>query len=158
MANLKFFDDHNKLAFLEKGRKSEGFNEIVDFLKESHISYALLVNPTIYVEHMRQFWTNAQVHDQNDEKTIVSRICDREITISESKIRTHLHLNDARGITSIEPAELYSELLRMGYEGPTSGFTFYKSQFSPQWRFFVHTLIQAFSRKTPELSTSQKPF
>ncbi|KAI3735472.1 hypothetical protein L6452_14971 [Arctium lappa] len=36
----------------------------------------------------------------------------------------------------------------MGYEGPTEVYMFFKSKFSPQWRFFVHTLQHCISRKT----------
>ncbi|KAI3735473.1 hypothetical protein L6452_14972 [Arctium lappa] len=52
-AGLVFIDDHNELEMLQKPKQSEGFHQIVDFLKSSHIAYALTVNPTIYVEHMR---------------------------------------------------------------------------------------------------------
>ncbi|KAI3685636.1 hypothetical protein L6452_34889 [Arctium lappa] len=36
----------------------------------------------------------------------------------------------------------------MGYEGPTEVYKFFKSKFSPRWRFFVHTLQHCISRKT----------
>ncbi|KAI3771832.1 hypothetical protein L6452_03001 [Arctium lappa] len=36
----------------------------------------------------------------------------------------------------------------MGYEGPTEVYKLFKSKFSPQWRFFVHTLQHCISRKT----------
>ncbi|GJZ58642.1 ribonuclease H-like domain-containing protein [Tanacetum coccineum] len=38
MANLKYCDKHNMVAFLKKPTKSEGFTEIVDFLKGSSLS------------------------------------------------------------------------------------------------------------------------
>ncbi|KAI3718266.1 hypothetical protein L6452_19130 [Arctium lappa] len=36
----------------------------------------------------------------------------------------------------------------MGYEGQMGIFKFFKAQFSPQWRFFVHTLMHCISKKT----------
>ncbi|KAI3702329.1 hypothetical protein L6452_28064 [Arctium lappa] len=133
---------------LRKPKQVEGFHEIVDFLKSSHIAYALTVNPTIYVEHLRQFWTNASIQTVNGNQVIQSRVCDKPITITEACIRTHLRLDDASRITTLSKEDLFQETGRMGYEGPTEVYKFFKSKFSPQWRFFVHTLQHCLSRKT----------
>ncbi|GJV16468.1 putative ribonuclease H-like domain-containing protein [Tanacetum coccineum] len=42
--------------FLKKPEESAGFAEIVDFLKGSHIRYALIHNPTIHDTLVKQFW------------------------------------------------------------------------------------------------------
>ncbi|KAI3746114.1 hypothetical protein L6452_08536 [Arctium lappa] len=70
MAGLVFVDDHNELAMLQKPKQAEGFHQIVDFLKSSHIAYALTVNPTIYVEHLRQFWANASIHTDDGNQVL----------------------------------------------------------------------------------------
>ncbi|GJW48580.1 hypothetical protein Tco_0080226 [Tanacetum coccineum] len=49
MANLKFADTHNMVAFLSKPAESDGFEQIVDFLNAQPLRYALTVNPTIYI-------------------------------------------------------------------------------------------------------------
>nr|GEU66935.1 putative ribonuclease H-like domain-containing protein [Tanacetum cinerariifolium] len=45
-----------------------GFDQIVDFLNAHVIEYALVVNPTIYVSCIKQFWATAMVTDikEND--------------------------------------------------------------------------------------------
>ncbi|GJU65906.1 hypothetical protein Tco_1247741 [Tanacetum coccineum] len=43
MSTLKFVKTHNLVAFLEKPKESNGFEEIVDFLNASSIRYALTV-------------------------------------------------------------------------------------------------------------------
>ncbi|GJZ90021.1 hypothetical protein Tco_0661948 [Tanacetum coccineum] len=48
MTTLQFADTHNLVAFFAKPAKSEGFEQVVDFLNASSIRYALTVNPTIY--------------------------------------------------------------------------------------------------------------
>ncbi|KAI3714955.1 hypothetical protein L6452_21918 [Arctium lappa] len=148
MAGLDFIDDHNELAMLQKAQQAEGFHEIVDFLSQSHIAYALTVNATIYVEHMRQFWANASIQNVDGIQVIHSRVCDKPIIITEACIRTHLRLDDASGITTLSKDDLFQEIGRMGYEGPTEVYKFFKRKFSPQWRFFVHTLQHCLSRKT----------
>ncbi|GKA65786.1 putative ribonuclease H-like domain-containing protein, partial [Tanacetum coccineum] len=55
-----FAEMHNVVAFLEKPEESDGFAEIIDFLKASFVSYALTVNPVIYTSCIEQFWATAK--------------------------------------------------------------------------------------------------
>nr|GEZ54124.1 hypothetical protein [Tanacetum cinerariifolium] len=61
MAPLTFADTHNMIAFLSKSDASAGFDQIVDFLNAQFIHYALMVNPTIYVSCIKQFWATASI-------------------------------------------------------------------------------------------------
>ncbi|KAI3771043.1 hypothetical protein L6452_02195 [Arctium lappa] len=148
MASMAFIDEHNEIAMLQKPKQAAGFHQIVDFLKSSHIAHALTVSPTIYIEHQRQFWANATIVAENGVQMIKTRICEKPLTVTEDVIRISLRLDDASGITSISNDELFSSLTRMGYGGPLGVFKFSKAKFSPQWRFFVHTLMHCISKKT----------
>nr|GEU93448.1 putative ribonuclease H-like domain-containing protein [Tanacetum cinerariifolium] len=64
---LTFADTHNMVAFLSKSNASDGFDQIVDFLNAHTIQYALMVNPTIYVSCIEQFWATAIVKKVNDD-------------------------------------------------------------------------------------------
>nr|GEW02217.1 hypothetical protein [Tanacetum cinerariifolium] len=66
MAPLTFTDTHNMIVFLTKSDASEGFDQIVDFLKTHMIQYALMVNPTIYVSCIKKFWTSVSIKKSND--------------------------------------------------------------------------------------------
>ncbi|GJV26848.1 hypothetical protein Tco_1383296 [Tanacetum coccineum] len=59
MANLEFCNKHSMVAYLKKPTRSDGFQEIVDFLNGSHVRYALTKNPTIYVSLIEKFWQTA---------------------------------------------------------------------------------------------------
>ncbi|GJZ40898.1 hypothetical protein Tco_0587784 [Tanacetum coccineum] len=59
MASMKYCDKHNQVGFLKKPEESTGFAEIVDFLKGSHIRYALTHNLTIHDSLVKQFWQTA---------------------------------------------------------------------------------------------------
>ncbi|KAI3685740.1 hypothetical protein L6452_34998 [Arctium lappa] len=148
MASMAFIDEHNEIAMLQKPKQAAGFHQIVDFLKSSHIAHALIVSPTIYIEHQRQFWANATIVAENGVQMIKTRICDKPLTVTEDVIRISLRLDDASCITSIPNDELFSNLTRMGYGGPLGVFKFSKAKFSPQWGFFVHTLMHCISKKT----------
>ncbi|GKA08275.1 putative ribonuclease H-like domain-containing protein, partial [Tanacetum coccineum] len=53
------------------------------------------------------------------------------------------------------------ELARMGYEKPSQKLTFYKAFFSPQWKYFIHTITQCLSAKSTawnEFSSSMGVF
>ncbi|GJR03721.1 hypothetical protein Tco_0526705 [Tanacetum coccineum] len=55
-------------------------------------------------------------------------------TITEASIRDKLQLADASGITMLPNDEIFEGMGQMGY--PTDGtFTFWKSFFTPQWRY-----------------------
>ncbi|GKB75060.1 hypothetical protein Tco_0936472 [Tanacetum coccineum] len=63
MSTPKFAETHNFVAFLEKPKESNGFEEIIDFINASSVQYALTVNPTIYTTCIEQFWTSAKLDD-----------------------------------------------------------------------------------------------
>ncbi|GKE72341.1 hypothetical protein Tco_1534382, partial [Tanacetum coccineum] len=95
MANLEFCDTHNMVAYLKKTEGSEEFHKIVEFLNSSHIRYALIENPTIYVSLIQQFWNTATVRTlDNGEMEITATIDGKVKIVSEASIRRHLKLED----------------------------------------------------------------
>ncbi|GKD22382.1 hypothetical protein Tco_1224085 [Tanacetum coccineum] len=85
MANLEFCDKHNMVAYLKKPTGSVGFQEIVDFLNESHIKFALTKNPTIYVSLIEKFWQTATVKIvDNGEQEITATVDGKEFTITKA--------------------------------------------------------------------------
>nr|GEZ86144.1 xylulose kinase-1 [Tanacetum cinerariifolium] len=85
------------VAILEKTEHNTDFHQIMDFLEASHIRYALTVRPTVYVSHIRQFWSIARVETTNGETQILAMFNGRQRTVSESSIKRHLKLNDEGG-------------------------------------------------------------
>ncbi|GJU79266.1 putative reverse transcriptase domain-containing protein [Tanacetum coccineum] len=63
---VEFADSHNMVSFLAKPSKSEGFEQIVDFLNVNPIKYALTINPTIYTSCIEQFWATAKAKTINE--------------------------------------------------------------------------------------------
>ncbi|KAI3758364.1 hypothetical protein L6452_05924 [Arctium lappa] len=114
MVELMFVDEHNELAMLLKPKQAEGFHQIVDFLRSSHIAHTLIVNPIICVEHQRQVWANAAIYTEDGNQVIKTRVCDKPLTITEGAIRIHLRLDDVSEqiLTTVEilcsyPSALY---------------------------------------------------
>ncbi|GJW03601.1 reverse transcriptase domain-containing protein [Tanacetum coccineum] len=65
-------------------------------------------------------------------------------TITEASIRNKLQLADASGITMLPNNEIFEGMGNMGY--PTDGsFTFWKSFFTPQWRFLQNKVFDVSS-------------
>nr|GEX22005.1 hypothetical protein [Tanacetum cinerariifolium]GEX38209.1 hypothetical protein [Tanacetum cinerariifolium] len=111
---------------------SDGFNQIMDFLNAHTIKYALVVNPTIYVSCIKQFWATATVKKLNDDVQLRALIDGKKVVVSEAIIRQDLHLDDASGVKCLPNVEIFEELARMGYEKPPIKLTFYKAFFSTQ--------------------------
>ncbi|GJS51108.1 hypothetical protein Tco_0624470 [Tanacetum coccineum] len=148
MSNLKFAETHNLVAFLEKPEESDGFEGIIDFLNASSIRYALTVNPTIYTSCIKQFWATAKAKTVNGEVQIQALLDGKKVIITETSMGRALQLKDAEGTECLPNATIFAELKRMGFENLTQKLTFYKAFFSPQWKFFIHIILQCLSANT----------
>nr|GEY34469.1 putative ribonuclease H-like domain-containing protein [Tanacetum cinerariifolium] len=74
MARLQFCDYHNMVAILEKSEHNVDFHPIVDFVEASRLRYALTFKPTVYVSHIRQFWSTARIETTEEETKILATI------------------------------------------------------------------------------------
>ncbi|GKC09604.1 hypothetical protein Tco_1001214, partial [Tanacetum coccineum] len=54
---------------------------------------------------------------------------------------------DNGGVTTLPNSEIFEQLALMGYETDSDKLTFQKGNFSPQWRFFIHTILHCLSPK-----------
>ncbi|GJR64350.1 reverse transcriptase domain-containing protein [Tanacetum coccineum] len=123
-------------TFLEKSTGSEGFHQVIDFLSQSHINYALTKKPEIYISFIKQFWRTAEASTDTDGEVTITAIIDGQSkTITEASLRIHLKLEDHDGITSIPISEIFEQLALMGYQTDSDKLTFQKGIFSPQWRW-----------------------
>ncbi|GJV63453.1 hypothetical protein Tco_1474281 [Tanacetum coccineum] len=77
------------VAFLQKSTGSEEFHQIVDFLADSHIRYALTANPTIYASLIEQFWQTATVETVNNGEQQLSVTLWATIAIIEALLGYH---------------------------------------------------------------------
>ncbi|GJW71729.1 hypothetical protein Tco_0128646, partial [Tanacetum coccineum] len=135
------------VACLEKSTRSEGFHHVIDFQNRSRICYALTKKTDVYTSFIKQFWRSAEVTtDDNEEVKITATIDGHSMTITEASLRRHLKLDD-HGITSIPNSEIFEQLALMGYHTDSDKLTFQKGAFSPQWRFFIHTILHCLSPK-----------
>ncbi|GJT02159.1 putative ribonuclease H-like domain-containing protein [Tanacetum coccineum] len=91
MANLKYSDKHNMVAFLKKPNESVGFTEVVDFIKGT--SLRTLANETLQ---------------------LVAFIDSKEYIITEASVRSKLQLADTTGIHNLSDAEIYAGLATLG--------------------------------------------
>nr|GEV33815.1 xylulose kinase-1 [Tanacetum cinerariifolium] len=142
MAALIYKDDHNKVAYLEKGKGWEAYVQVLDFLNRSHIRYALTHRPPMVFDSLvKQFWATATVRTlEVGHSDIIATIDGNEVMVNESLIRTQLHLDDVHGLYDFTLNDVLDGMWAIGY--PTDGsLTFYKARMSPQWRFLIHTLI-----------------
>ncbi|GKE94206.1 hypothetical protein Tco_1579061 [Tanacetum coccineum] len=148
MSSPTFAATHNLVAFLDKPTESNGFEQIIDFLNANPIKYALMVNPTVYSSCIKQFWATAKVKTVNGQDQLQALVDTKKVIITEESIRSNLHFVDEEGTDCLPNDTIFEELARMGYEKPYQRLTFYKSFFSPQWKFLIHAILQCLSAKT----------
>nr|GEV44876.1 hypothetical protein [Tanacetum cinerariifolium] len=121
MANLTFVDTHNMVVYLSKSDASVGFYQIVDFLNAQVIHYALMVNPTIYVSCIKQFWATASIKKVKDVAKIQALIDRKKVVITVNILHQDLRLDDADGVECLPTEEIFTELaLQRGLPGMNS--------------------------------------
>nr|GEZ52611.1 copia protein [Tanacetum cinerariifolium]GEZ53609.1 copia protein [Tanacetum cinerariifolium] len=82
------------------------------------LAYALMVNPTIYVSCIKQFWAMALIKKANDMVKLRALIDGKRVVVIEDVIRQALHLDGVDGVECLPNEEIFTELARMGYEKP----------------------------------------
>nr|GFB17118.1 hypothetical protein [Tanacetum cinerariifolium] len=103
------------LRLIPLGEFNTDFHLMVDFIAASPLRYALTVKPTIFVSHIRQFWSTARIETMDEGTYILATVDGIQRTVSESSLRRNLKLRDEDGIISIPDTELFENLTLMGY-------------------------------------------
>nr|GFC26305.1 hypothetical protein [Tanacetum cinerariifolium] len=62
------------VAILEKSEHNVDFHPIVDFVEASPLGYALTFKPTVYVSHIRQFWSTARIETTEEGTKILATV------------------------------------------------------------------------------------
>nr|GEW92971.1 hypothetical protein [Tanacetum cinerariifolium] len=101
-----------------KPAKSEGFEQIIDFINRISIRYALTASPTIFTSCIKQFWSTAKVKTVNDEVRVQALIDVNRVTIKESSIRRTLKLDDENGISCLANDDIFTGLANIVLKPP----------------------------------------
>nr|GEZ99980.1 hypothetical protein [Tanacetum cinerariifolium] len=94
-----------------------------------------MVNPTIYVLCIKQFWATTSIKRANNVVKLQALIDRKKVVVTEDVIQKDLRSDDADGVECLPNEEIFTELARIGYEKPSPKLTFYKAFFSAQWMF-----------------------
>nr|GFA91974.1 hypothetical protein [Tanacetum cinerariifolium] len=103
------------VVILEMGEFNTDFHPMVDFIAASPLTYALTVKPTIFVSHIRQFWSTARIEITDEGTHILATVDGIQRTMSEASLRRNIKLRDEDGIVFIPDTELFENLTLMGY-------------------------------------------
>nr|GEZ71284.1 hypothetical protein [Tanacetum cinerariifolium] len=142
-----FAKSHNMVVILEKSDAVGGFEQIIDFLSRSYIYHDLTMNPHVYISCIKQFWNTAVVKRSGDVTRLQALVDKKRIVITEEVVCEIQQLNDAEGVICMPNDDIFAGLAQMGYEKSSTKLTFYKTFFSTQWKFFIHTILLFLSAK-----------
>ncbi|GKE36949.1 hypothetical protein Tco_1460354, partial [Tanacetum coccineum] len=98
--------------------------------------------------HLSQEQTAALCTTEEGVMAITATI-DRKVKllVTEASIRRHIKLEDSEGLNTLPTVEIFEQLALMGYVTTFDSLTFQKGHFSPQWKFFNHTILHCLSPK-----------
>ncbi|GJT04483.1 hypothetical protein Tco_0838945 [Tanacetum coccineum] len=168
MANLKFADTLNMVAFLSKPEESDGFEQIVDFLNAHPIKYALTVNPTIYTSCIQQFWSTVKAKTINEEVQLHALVDGKKIIVTESTIKRDLQLEDAEVQRLLDGMSLVAlwHLVSKGFSGRVTSLfptmvvpnqsELCEGSAMPTNPYYTHTIIKS-STQPQKTQKSRKP-
>ncbi|GKB60842.1 hypothetical protein Tco_0917028 [Tanacetum coccineum] len=123
-------------------------HSIFGFIQRTISRSRLIHNPSIYDSLVKQFWQTATARTLADGTQQINATIDSiEYTITEESVRRQLQLADASGINMLQNEEIFEGLQNIGYLTDRT-FTFWKSQFTPQWRFLIHHILHCISSKS----------
>ncbi|GKC45823.1 hypothetical protein Tco_1063545 [Tanacetum coccineum] len=91
--------------------------------------------------------TAATGTSDNGEVELTATIDGQQKTLTEASLRRHLKLEENGGVPSLPNSEIFKQLALMGYATDSDKLTFQKGNFSPQWRFLIHTILYCISPK-----------
>ncbi|GKE32098.1 hypothetical protein Tco_1451420, partial [Tanacetum coccineum] len=129
MAALKYRDEHNKVGYIKKPKGSDDYHQVLDFLRASHLRYALTHEPIIFDSLVKQFWSTTSLRvPELGSPAILATIDRTPYTITKESVRSHLQLDDDGGVEDLPIADIYLGMDNLGY--PTEGkLTFHKNKF-----------------------------
>ncbi|KAI3829363.1 hypothetical protein L1987_03484 [Smallanthus sonchifolius] len=154
----KFSTYHNLVAYLVKGKRSEGFNDMIDFQCRSKIHVALTVNPTVYISHMEDSWNSASYSTEQGIPQVKSKVDGKDITVTEATLRKHIKLLDEGSANSYPLANYMRTFVSIGYTGNQQEYIIEKALLGPPWKYLCHTLLQCISQNsTVSVDTDPTP-
>nr|GFA21319.1 ribonuclease H-like domain-containing protein [Tanacetum cinerariifolium] len=122
---------------------------MVAFIEASPLRYALTFKPTVYVSHIRQFWSTTRIETTEEGIKILATVDGILRTVTESSLRRNIKLQDEVGISFLPDTEFFENLTLVGYNiSPNQKFTFQKGLFSHQWKYLIYTIMQCLSPKS----------
>nr|GFA53931.1 integrase, catalytic region, zinc finger, CCHC-type, peptidase aspartic, catalytic [Tanacetum cinerariifolium] len=102
MAALQYKAEHNKVGYLLKPTGSDDYHNIIDFLRSSHIRYALTANLIIFDSLVKQFWSTATLRAPELGPPAIMATIDRiPYIITEDLVRSSLQLANDGGLVEI---------------------------------------------------------
>nr|GEY60352.1 putative ribonuclease H-like domain-containing protein [Tanacetum cinerariifolium] len=118
--DVRLCQGNSQHLYFVKSEHNVNFHPMVDFIEASPLRYALTVKPTVYISHIRQFWSTARIETTEEGTKILATV-----------------------------DELFEIITLMGYNiSPNQKFTFQKGQFSHKWKYLIHTIMQCISPKS----------
>nr|GEU90890.1 ribonuclease H-like domain-containing protein [Tanacetum cinerariifolium] len=103
--------NESTLLGVNKPRCDEDSIELMELMV---FMYALVVNPTIYVSCIKQFWATTTIKKLNDAVELRALIDGKKVVVTKDVIKRYLRSDDADGVECLPNEEIFTELACMG--------------------------------------------
>lgn len=118
---------------------------MIHFLRRSRIHHAITVSTMVYMNHVTDFWDNAEVNTELDHTRMISTVLGRQIIVTEETIRNVLQFGADGDARMVFPMQLIAGCFqRMGYPGVPPD-QYRKAKLRCVWRYLMHIMIVCLS-------------
>ncbi|MFS7974735.1 hypothetical protein Hanom_Chr10g00872211 [Helianthus anomalus] len=117
------------------------FEDVMDWLSRSKISYDVQAGPEIYCMHVEEFWRTAKVKIVDRVKMIIATVRNKEMNVTEEKVRDVLCLEDnPKDPMRLLKEDILEEFKGMNYVGDFRGKNEIKRNgLTKDWKFILRT-------------------
>ncbi|XP_017224905.1 uncharacterized protein LOC108201105 [Daucus carota subsp. sativus] len=135
----------NHVAFLDKESVHADFHPLMDFLKNSPISYALSASPTIYTEIVQEMWNKADCTTKGEIKFTIKG---NSYVLTPSVINEALHLPNSDFEKLPTDEEIICMLKFIKYASKPWQLSHISRRYlRKEWSYFFDTLTRVFTAR-----------
>ncbi|MFS7914660.1 hypothetical protein Hanom_Chr02g00156171 [Helianthus anomalus] len=135
--------------FIKLEEVPKDFEDVARWIQSSRISFVVQTEVLIYRIHIQEFWQTAKAETVNKIRRISATVCNKEVIVTEERIRTVLKLGDnVEDPINLNKDNILDGFRGMGYVGDFSQKKEIKRNgLTRDWRFIVRVIAMSLAHR-----------
>ena len=151
------YEKNNFASFVDtKAVEEKEYHKMMEFIKSSQLSHAMLATPTIYHEVVEEMWTSAEFNSEDE--TLTFSIKNKIHSVNSDVMKACFSIPEDTVSSLPSDTQLINLLYAMNYVLPTDALgKIERRGLRREWSYLCDALIKSFSGKVSNFNalTSQ---